>query len=83
MSKRRTRATVEPTVEPTLEATLEATVASTLPQVLVHPGPLTDVAQQTPLFQDLEPGRYIIEYQPQPLTVLPVSVYWTGTMLVA
>lgn len=82
MSKRRTQATAA-TVEPTIEPTLEAAVASTLPLVLVHPGPLTDVAQQTQMFEGLAPGRYIIEYQPQPNTVMPVSVYWTGTMLVA
>lgn len=78
------RSTVVGTVDNTVDNTAANTMNTmkTPVEVISIPLPLEDVQLQAGMFKDREPGRYILQYQ-QGSAVLPVAVYWTGTLVIA
>ena len=79
--------TVNDTVTPTVTPIVDTTVTPTMPtkgpvEIIEVPIPLEDVQLQAGLFRDREPGRYILQYN-QGWAILPISVYWTGSEVVA
>jgi hypothetical protein len=70
-------------LEEVVESTVDDTVAPGNATVVIEvPIPLEDVQLQAGLFRDRKPGRYILQYN-QGYSILPISVYWTGTEVVA
>jgi hypothetical protein len=90
MATRKKQLVLQDIIEATVtdgEATVTPTVTPTMPnkgpvEIIEVPIPLEDVQLQAGLFRDREPGRYILQYN-QGWAVLPISVYWTGSEVVA